>query len=550
MATASSKVRVVRDGLRMLVKCNSSTAITSEISMLLRKAHLWIASRQGGWTFDVKAAVARWQVFVFLLAVLVSCYSPVLVTSYAVSDEHAVLAARLQGKMTEEKALRIAGGRPLDALLISFFFSYVNDIGELRYLRLLSVIGITLLAWSVYRTLRCVGWSSSLSVFLSVIICVMPPFQQYASWAVSLGCPFAAVASGCAFSLAEQGFEEGRPLYKWSLTVGAILLELLALTIYQPIAMFFWVFVVILLFEPSASLSDVLRRFGWYSAIVLTALILGFGVYKFGLAMSGYQLPPMRSHLVQDVGEKVSWFFREPLTNALNLARLSANRRFALSMVVFLFGGLMLYFPGGIKERLYKLLVALLVFPLSYLPNLVVAESWSAYRTLSALMSVVVVYIFFALWGYGRTLHRSTIVPALITITLGFFALSCSLLAAYNVNSYFASPLSLELMVMRGQLAQQDLTQVHTIYAIAPGSQDSIARKVRYDEFGQPFSSSPWGLRSAVYLLLRELSPQYADIPIELVSAKDSIKPLPGVLVVDMRNLSSFRKNARREEKR
>ncbi len=497
--------------------------------------------RKIGRALDVKAPIAIWQVFVFLLAVLLSCYSPVLMTSYAVSDDYSVLAASLQGRMAEEKALRIAGGRPTDALLMNFLFSYVNDIGDLRYLRLLSIIGITLLAWSVYRTLRRVGWGSYASVFLSVIVCAMPPFQQHASWAVSALYPFAAVVSGGAFSMAEQGFEERRPLYKWSLTARAVLLELLALTIYQPAAMFFWVFAAIVLFKPGALLPCILRRFVWYSAIVFTGLILGFGVYKLGLAMYGHKLPPMRSQLVQDVGEKVFWFFRQPLTNALNLAKLSAKRWLALSIAIFLFGGLMMYFPGRIQERLSKLLVALFVIPLSYLPNLVVAESWSAYRTLSALTAVVVVYTFFALWGCGQILRRPVIASVLMTVALGFFALGSSLLAAYNVSTYFASPLSLELTVMRSQLAQQDLTQARSIYVIGSRIQDSVAPKGRYDEFGRPFSSSPWGSWSAVYILLREISPQRANLPIEPVSAEGPIKPPPNALVIDMRKLSSFR---------
>jgi hypothetical protein len=509
--------------------------------MLLERSLLWVAPRKIGWTFNVKAPNVRWQVFVFLLAVLLSCYSPVLVTSYAVSDDYSFLATSLQGRIAEEKALRIAGGRPTDALLTNFFFSYVSDIGDLRYLRLLSIIGITLLAWSVYRTLTRVGWRSYSPVFLSVIVCAMPPFQQHVSWAVSAFYPFAAVASGWAFSIAEQGFEEGRPLYKWSLAAGAILLELLALTIYQPAAMFFWVFAAIVLFKPRVSLPCILRRFVWYSAIVFAGLILGFGVYQLGLAVYGDKLSPVRSQLVQDVGEKVFWFFRQPLTNALNLARLSAKSWLALSIAIFLFGGLMMYFQGRTKERLYKFLVACSIIPLSYLPNLVIAESWSAYRTLSALTSVVVVYTFFALWGYGQTLRRPVIASVLITIVLGFFALSSSLLAAYNVSVYFASPLSLELTVLRGQLAQQDLTRARSIYVIGSRIQDSVAPKVRYDEFGRPFSSSTWGSWSAVYILLREMSPQHANILIEPVSAEGPIEPPLDALVIDMRKLSSFR---------
>jgi len=480
-----------------------------------------------------------WQIFVSLTAVLLLCYVPVLVTPYAFSDDYALLTTSIRGEMASEWAMKTSQGRPTHALLLNLFFPKSN-VGELCYLRLLGVVGIIFLAWNLYRTLVRVGWSSNLSFALAVIVCTLPPFQVYASWAVTVFFPFAALASGEALSLAERAFHERRPSCKWGLVVGAVLLLLLALTIFQPAAMFFWVFAAITLFKPEASLSYVLRRFLWYTAIGFTGLLLGFSVYKLGSAMYGHMIPPLRSHLTQDIGEKALWFFRQPLTNALNLLKLSPKRWLAMSVGVFITGGLILYLQGTTKERLCKIMIALSLVPFSYLPNLVIAESWPAYRTLSALTSVIAVYAFFALWGYGRVLGRSVTAPVL-TAGLGLAALTSSLLAAHNVTTYFALPQFLEIKWLRGYLAQQDLSQTRSIYVISSSWRDSIAPAVRYDEFGLPSSFPPWSSGSMVYLLLREINPERANLPVEVVPADGPINPPADALVVDMRKLAHLR---------
>lgn len=42
---------------------------------------------------------------------------------------------------------------------------------------------------------------------------------------------------------------------------------------------------------------------------------------------------------------------------------------------------MLLYFEGGLGERLRKYSIALCLLPLTYLPNLVIVEDWSPYRT-------------------------------------------------------------------------------------------------------------------------------------------------------------------------
>ena len=493
-----------------------------------------------------RALPAEWHVLVLLLAGLLLCYSAVLVAPYGFYDDYTDLSDSFHGR-TWPVVKRIMHGRPTYALLEGLSLPYLSSIGDLRYLRLLGVVGLALLAWSVYRRLVCVQWGSYQALCISIIMCMLPPFQVYAAWAATAFYPFAAVISGVAFSLAQRSFDEDYGLYKWSLVGRSILLLLLALTIHQSVAMFFWVFVVIGVLTPDASFVSMRRRFLWCSGIVLSALLLGFGVYQGGMAIYSDGLTLDRSQVTLEVGEKVYWFLRWPLMNALNLANIFPRSWFALSVASFIVSGLMLSFGGACKERLSKLMIALCILPLSYLPNLVVAENWSSYRTQSALVSVIAVYVFLAFRGYlqiqdrfvsrfldqflGRFLGRSIATP-ILAIGLGIMALGSSLLAAHNVRTYFISPQLQELTCIRSKLAQKDIEKARSIYLISGKCQDSTLT-VRYDEFGS--SSSFWASKAMVYVLLREMNPKYTRLPIAVVSADEPITPPSDALVVDLR---------------
>jgi hypothetical protein len=486
---------------------------------------------------DREESLARWKIFFSLTAVLLLCYAPVLVAPYAYADDYALLAARARGEMAPDLRLKVSQGRPTYALLLDLFFP--RSFAYLGYLRLLGVVGIILLAWKLYRALGRAGWSRDHSFSMALIVCTLPPFQVYAACAVAGFFPFAALASASAFNLAERAFHERHPGRTWALVAGAVLLLLSALTIFQPAAMFFWVFAAIILFKPEVSPSSVLPRFLWYTATGFTGSILGFGVYKLGSARYSYMVPPLRSHLTRDIGEKALWFFREPLTNALNLVNLTPDRSLAVSVGVVITGGLILYLRGRAMDWLSKVVIALSLVPFSYLPNLLISESFAAYRTLSALTALTVVYAFFALWGYGRTLGLTVASP--MTVGLRLAALISCFLAAHNVTAYFALPQSLEIKWLRGYLAQQDLSHRRSIYVISSSPKDSIAPAVRYDEFGLPSSFPAWSSGSMVYLLLREMDPDGGKLPIQVVPAGGPIDPPAGALVVDERRLSSLR---------
>lgn len=479
------------------------------------------------------------QVFVFFLAVLSLCYIAALVTPYALSDDYTNLVA-VQSGAKWPLGLRFAGGRPVLGVVNDLIFSCTPRIEDLRYLRLFAVIIVALLAWCLYQAMLSTGRDWRHSVMLPLIAVTLPPFQVYASWAELAPYPLAALIAAAAFYVAEVSLQAGRTRQKWGLAGVSVLLMLLAITTFQPGAMYLWVFAALVIFKPEATVAFALRRLLWYGGIVVVSLVLGLGVYKLGMAEYGAMQAMARTHLTSNVAGKTLWFLQSPLTDSLNLVWIVPSPWVAVGVATVVSAGMLLYFEGGVAERLWKYTIALFLLPVSYLPNLVVAEDWSAYRTQAALTSLIVVYAFFALHGYVQILHKTIANTILITI-LSLCTLISMCVAAYNVQIYFAIPQSIEVRLLRSQMRSGNLAQARSVYVVGSTWHDSIAPAVRYDEFGLPFSAQPWVPGPAAYLVLRELDPARSSIPIEVAPVGGPIKPPPEALVVDMRKLRDFR---------
>ena len=456
----------------------------------------------------MRPSVSDWPVLGLFFAVLLTVYAPVLITPYAFYDDYVNLSAAVRGDSSGLLMKKMTEGRPLHAVLSnSISFPLVGEIADLRYLRLVGIIGLSVLAWSIFRMLVRTGWGGGLrqSVCVAMIIATCPSSQVYAAWATTAFFPYSALISGAAFLLAERGFDSRRSLLKVTFGAGASFALLAALSIYQSTAMFFWVFAAVRVLRPETSLRDIFHRVCWYCLIVMAGLLLGFFVYS--LTSYLYINELSRGGLVQDIPRKIVWFFRDPLPNAMNFFSLSPSHWFlpngvpfvdrlhravniaiAGGPLLFVLGGLGLYFQGTFKQRLWKLGVAVSLLPLSYVPQLVAFHRSAVYRGLLSLTSLLVVYMILALRGYARRWRPLSSLR--VNIVTGSIALACALLATYNTHTYFVVPQVREFETLRAQLVSEDLPSARSIYLIRPNWRDTLAPLVRYDEFGARSSAS------------------------------------------------------------
>ena len=521
----------------------------------------------------------------FLLAVFLSCFASVLVADYGYSDDYRII----EGPGKTHVVQSFTDGRPIKALLVMLFLRTATEIEHLRYLRLVGVLGIALLAWCVFHALARAGWSRFQSACVAVIMCASLPFQVTAAWAVCAPHPLAAVASGLAFLLGERAFETPRRRSKWLLAAGAGLALLAALAIYQPMAMFFWVFAAVALLKPDTAPRDMLRRFGWYCVIGFAGMLAGFAVFELSQTLDSTP----RTGLVRDVPTKIVWFLSIFLPNALNFALLSpswlllpeaggdlsvhlyrkisdvlhlldvsllpsreragptASHGLAFSsapgglsfvhkvldtliawgVLACIGGGLWLYFRGTRGERLWKCAIAVSLLLLAAAPSLMVEEQNSGYRLMAAPASLVVLFAYFAFQGYGGRRGRPPSPASAVRAhaVLGAAAVACALSAAWHVRTFFVVPQVQELALMRSQLERADLSRMRSIRVIRPAPwQRNKYAPLMWREFG--VTTSRGGIRplAMVSSLLRELAPEHAGLPIRIVPFEAAAAlPLP-----------------------
>ena len=460
----------------------------------------------------------------FFLAVFLSCFASVLGAEYAYRGDLRII----EGPTEPSAAETFADGRPIKALITMLLLRTATEIKHLRSIRLLGVLGIALLAWCVFQALARAGWSRFQSACVAVIMCTTLPFQVTAAWTQAAPQPLGALAAGLAFLLSERAFETPRRRSKWLLAAGASLALLAALAVYQPMAMFFWVFAAVALLKPDTTPRDMLRRFGGYCAIGFAGMLAGFAMYELSQTLaSGH---PPRTGLVRDVPTKVVWFLSIFLPQALNFALPSPSwlllpeaggdlsvhlyRRISnvlhlldlsllpsheqvgpstshdlafspaagglsfvhkvldtiIAWVVFVCigGGLWRYFRGARGQRPWRCAIAVSLLLLSAAPNLMVESHFGDYRTMPAPASLVVLFAYFAFQGYcGRPGRAASPVPPVRAHAVwGVAAVACALSAAWHVRSYLVVPQVQELALVRSQIERADLSRIRSIRVV------------------------------------------------------------------------------------
>ena len=491
----------------------------------------------------------HWIVFGAFLVLFFICYSTTLTHNYGFLDEYYDVIPNVQDTVFKK---RIQEGRPTYAAIYRILIPGGIGIEDLFWLRLMGVVGISLVAFAMFQVLVRNGWNRLQSFCASAIIGTTLPFSLYAAWATTSIFPYAVLASFLAFLFAERAAEKhGRE--RILLSALAILTLFLAITIYQLAAMFFWVGAAVVLLKPEAKPYRVFLRLAWYGVICVIGLALGALAYKAG--STWYSIIANRDFSFDLFGrflyfiESLSMHFPllspydfffspedSPRPHIYNYALQDAliAGSFLLAMAL----GLGFYFRGTGRERLLKCGLALALIPVSIAPALVVETDLRAYRMFPAPASLIVIYSLFAIHGYARLWKFLT--AARLNVVMALAAIVSAFSAAHHVHSYIVSPQIEELEVMRFPLEQEDLSKAESIFVIRPMPPwESLAPLVR-GEFGQTSSRYRSLAPAMVFLLLRDIDSAYAGLPVTSVAAapNDVIEQPRNSLVVDMRNLS------------
>jgi hypothetical protein len=477
-----------------------------------------------------------------LILSVFAVYSPIIFASYAYLDDYSLLCAARRHEMFDITNQRwvdfpnlyrvpcgfpvvqtnVDNGRPLNALGFILAFKAMHGIGDLRWLRTASVLGIAAFGIASYRALKGKDLPPSVALAFPLLVAFMPPAQVYAAWTCDFLAPWSALLAGVAFAIIAPALPGRLPWRHWAAAVGILTASL---AIHQSAAMMFWLYAGIAWLVPpkAPDRQDVVRAGG----VMGVALVIEYALAK-GLPLVLYSYNTYsRTAIATDIQEKIIWFLSHPLFDALNFPLIVPHRIIAYVALAFIASGLWLYLPGSPFMRLCRMALAVTLVPLAYLPNLLVAENWSSYRTQIAISSLVLFYAVIALVGWLRFCKLQRVLPVCLAIAV----ITCAGLANRNMMVEFVLPQVLEYRIASDALQNIEFGEAKDVYFILARDSDALAPVVRYDEFGHPSLASPWVPQAMAWLILKEKHSPFADRVFSRSTVVDSAPP--GSTVID-----------------
>jgi hypothetical protein len=436
-----------------------------------------------------------------IFLVLAVVYMPVYTGNYAFWDDYYLFG----GEYFTNVAVRILSdvmARPLAAEMISrvgplLSFEHGNIV------RLIHVVSLSVLAFVLFRLLRKNAVSRSNSLLVAVIIFTLPTSQVLAAQ-VMVG--FAVIPAMVVASLAALAALKGTAktdlrralLNFYSLSASALLVA--ALLMYQPAAMFYWVLVAVpLMFAAGHGEVRLPRVFGLYGIP-----FLAMGIYFIIGLLKTENVPTPSSFyvfgLTREPVEKIKWFISGPLGDALAPWHVFPSVPFAYFSTALIVAGAAASLAMTIREHgaerfkssaaviLLRSILVLSLVPLSFIPNIVSSGEFAPYRTMIALVPVVVLLLYWAVRELALLLPGRA-GNAVLTAALALVALAGSYRAQENVNHYFVHPSTAEVRYIKDALLNSDLKRYESILLIPP-EYSRVFPRTRFDEFGAITSTS------------------------------------------------------------
>lgn len=490
--------------------------------------------------------VERYRALPFYVVLFLLVYAPCIMMTYGYADDYNFL----YDFSTNPRPIfmEIAfGGRPIDALLM-LPFGDLGHVARLRFMRLIAILGIGLLAWLLYRALRSVHSNSAITLCAPIIICTLPPIALYAGWSLAAFWPLASILSGLAVLALDRNVLRIPRVPAFAV---ALALQTIATAIYQPPAMVFWVFAAIYLLMEKRTPRDLLRRLLVQCFVVVGALAIDFAFTKaLPLLVQYNTLVAGRSTIAHDPIAKAHYFLRA-LFDALNLWSLAPTSGRAEAMLSFVVVGLLLYFEGPWRQKGIRIAIAGTLLPLAVLPNLLVVENGGAYRFEGALTGLIALYGVVAIIGYARVIKRlfslswstaSTWISVRGVAIVLFLVTAASCLSANNtVNSEIVVPNTLAYQVLQRGIEQANLNRsvahVYVVHLSCPI--DSPSPILSY-EYGRASTAIDWAVPQMTYLALRDLYPNLTGIRVLVVAPGQEIAVPAGAAVIDARELGFY----------
>ena len=466
---------------------------------------------------------------------------------YALSDDYYSLYHVL-----DEYFLNIftAQGRVVYGVMTKWLFSQFYYISDLRYVRIISLIGIVIFSQFLYRAYLLAGWRKIEGGCASIITCLMPAFGVYAAWATCFMVIYGALVGFISGELCLKSYQYFRlktdRIKGATILVASILLLMISLMTYQPSATAFWLFIAIALFMPKKNSEDLFRK-GLYCLIVFAGItMVYFILFKAKLLPFASQQWGSRGDLTNNPIEKLIFFLKSPLYDTLSLFNI-LQKKFIISTTVATVCGVMIL---GMYRRIRRikqqkwlfLLVFFGLIPLSCLANLVSADDWMPFRSQGVLGSLIVFYLLLSLKEIFNQKVTRIIMPCLLV--------AFCLITYKNVTYGFIEPRKQELKLIRNAVRRPLSCQPKEILFVRPNwwnhSLVKNGYRIRY-EYGYPSTSAIYVPNPLLNLIAREVySKGFEPIKVKIFKHNEPFNK--GIPVINAHRLLKGYKIKRQQE--
>jgi hypothetical protein len=477
--------------------------------------------------------------YILLLAPL-AVYWQTVFHEYGLRNDYTALRESREepSKLVRTSAAR---GRPLYGAMLETSFAVTNEVENLQWLRLTSVLLLTLLALILWRQLFQSGWNEIEAAGIGLGAVLLPSAQVVVGTASAWPQALTLLLALAGFSAIETEIERGG-MKRVVALLGGCMIYTAAGLIYQANVLFALVVVaaVLLVRTGREPLSD-----RWWSTFHIAAVAVGLGLSHLiiGALYSNGLFQPANEAL--NTGAVA--FFRYPLPNALSLYALNDDHStgavvywgLLLGVVVTLVMGykkILAHSDEMIRRRGAYAIIALVVVTIALC--VVAADRIMTYRVLFSLAGIVLVLMVYSL--------RALIVAKKMTVAhyagLAVAGIVIGFVAHRNALNLLAEPQGDEWELMRGAVLRADFAKPVRVHIILAGIEDRLTERIYGDEFGSVSSNSDGVAKDMFHAAVRTRFPDKLPKGGKSIVTTSTTEPQAGTydLLIDMRKLKNF----------
>lgn len=464
-----------------------------------------------------RVAWPAWALAAFLFMIPLLTYAPTTFHDYGLRDDYSNLREAHEEPGTVLKFCA-SHARPLYGLLLQASYGQTTSVQNLQWMRFLAALLLGTLSLVTFRSLRALGWSFKAGLCVAVLVALVPSSQVIAAWAVGWPYALAALLGVAGFFATEGAMAAGnarqRPIVQWVVALGLMITSML---IYQPSALFYVVPLAgSLIAQRGRSARRTLRWAGLHVGLVTAAMVCAFALMS-ALYSIGFFVKSGRVAFEQHWLDKIAWFLREPLPNALSLFVLNDNNHreqglyFTCAALagLLLIGGVVMEWRRHGRARGLIWLTGLISLPIfAFIVSLVASERYATYRTILAMTAVLLCFMVAS--ASALTAHLSKGVRYSIAGGVLAVALAC---AQYHPYTLIAVTQGNEWKLIVDGAEHVNLGDHKLrIFAVASTPADRSTESIYHDEFGSLSSNSEWVPKEMFKRAMHDLRPNVPNL--------------------------------------